>query len=69
MDELSIGEKITHYQKKYGYSNESLALRLGVTTATVKNYKNRPGLIRLETAWKMCKLFNVPMVKLFGKEQ
>lgn len=69
MDELSIGERITHYQKKYGMSNTALAVRLGVGENTLINYKKKPGLIRLSTAWKMCKLFNVPMAKLFGEER
>lgn len=65
MDELSIGDRIRCYQRKYGYSNEDLAMRLGLGVTTLSKYKNHPEFFRLGTARKLCEIFHVPMEKLF----
>lgn len=64
MEELTIGERIDHYMKKYHMNNGDVAGRLGISKATLISYKNSPELMRYGTIKKLCRIFNIPVERL-----
>ena len=52
---MVIGKKITELRKKYSYTQESLAERIGVTRQTLSNWESNVTSPDLEQASLLCK--------------
>lgn len=68
MEELTIGERIDHYLRKYRMTNADLASRVGLSKKTLIKQKKDPRWMRYDTMLKICEVLNISLeTLLFGR--
>ena len=65
---MVIGEKITELRKKYNYTQENLAEKIGVTRQTLSNWENNITSPDLNQASLLCKELKININDLLDNE-
>ena len=65
---MVIGEKITELRKKYNYTQENLAERIGVTRQTLSNWESNITSPDLNQASLLCKELKISINDLLDNE-
>ena len=65
---MVIGEKITELRKKYNYTQESLAEKIGVTRQTLSNWESNITSPDLNQASLLCKELKININDLLDNE-
>lgn len=65
---MVIGEKITELRKKYNYTQENLAERIGVTRQTLSNWESNITSPDLKQASLLCKELKININDLLDNE-
>lgn len=63
---MTIGEKIQHYRKKLGWSQEQMAGKLGVSVSTVGMIETDKRNVKDSIKYQLCSLFNISIAELMG---
>ena len=65
---MVIGNKITELRKKYGYTQETLSEKIGVTRQTLSNWESNITSPDLEQASLLCKELKISINDLIDNE-